>query len=119
MIKMGTWDRQALGACLLTGMGLEGWGLWVGRDKVTIQGVMAVDVGCCEFMIGYDGVWYMVGLEFWLCLEGMVSVWFGCLVLILMIVGLDLLIKCMIPLELPLLRFVYHPVNKIPYRTNE
>jgi hypothetical protein len=32
--------------------------------------------------------------------------WFGCLAFILMIVGLDLLITCMIPLKFPLLQFV-------------
>ena len=57
-------------------------------------------------MIDYDGVWCAVGLEFLVYINArghsLALAWFGCLVLILMIVGLDLLIKCMIPLKFPL-----------------
>jgi hypothetical protein len=88
-----------------------------------IKGVIVVDVACGEFMTDYDGVWRAVELEFWVYLNArghsLALAWFGCLALILMIVGLDLLIQCMIPLKFPLLQFVYSPRNKIPYCTNE
>lgn len=56
-------------------------------------------MGVVNFMIDCDGA-----LEFLVCLEGMVLVWVVCWVLTTW--GIDLLIKCMIPLEFPLLLVV-------------
>ena len=43
MSKMGTWEVQALAACLRTDTELEGWGIWEDMDRAMTKDILTVD----------------------------------------------------------------------------